>query len=274
MPYWREGRRLVGEAVVTEPDLLPAEGSGSIAPLPLDAAGRCTAIAVGNYPNDHHYPGPDWQLAPRSCPWGGRFSGVPFTIPYGALVSRGVTNLLAADKCLSVSHMANGATRLQPLILNLGQVAGLAAALCVREGVDPAALPVARLQMALVEDPSAPAGPMPLWDTPWHHPHWRRRQLAAVRDPSAIDANGEMEGAALEQLQAPPEPGEVRLRGTVIPAADGRYALEGEGWAWPLITLEPSMQRWLVSLERRETVELVGCLNPWGRWMRVSRRMA
>ena len=62
----------------------------------------------------------DWPLAPKSCRWGGRWTGTPFCIPYGALVSESISNLLAAD-AISSSHMANGATRLQPLVMNVGQ---------------------------------------------------------------------------------------------------------------------------------------------------------
>lgn len=161
MPYWREGRRLVARALVREQDLLPLGPGASIAPLPIDQQGRVQSIAVGNYVNDHHYPGPDWPLAPKSCPWGGRWSGTPFTIPYGALVSAELENLLAADKAIGTSHMANGATRLQPLVLNVGQAAGLAAALCVRRGLLPAELPVRELQEQLIGDAQAPAGPCP-----------------------------------------------------------------------------------------------------------------
>ena len=78
MPYWREGRRLHGLATVTEGDLLPqvcAAGAAEarLAPLAAGPDGTINAIAVGNYPNDHHYPGPDWLLAPKSCRWGGRW---------------------------------------------------------------------------------------------------------------------------------------------------------------------------------------------------------
>ncbi|MCX5943248.1 MAG: FAD-dependent oxidoreductase, partial [Cyanobacteria bacterium] len=186
MPYWREGRRLVGLEVVIEQQLLPCTPGEAIAPLPLDGAGAISSIAVGNYPNDHHYPGADWPLAAKSCRWGGRWSGTPFCIPYGALVSAGIDNLLAADKCFSSSHMANGATRLQPLILNIGQAAGLAAALCWKNKIPPAALPVRQLQEALLSDPLAPAGPVPLWDTPWHHPRWAERQRRVLDDPSLL----------------------------------------------------------------------------------------
>jgi hypothetical protein len=53
----------------------------------------------------------------------------------------------------------------------IGQAAGLAAALCWQGKIPPAALPVRHLQEALLSDPQAPAGPVPLWDTPWHHPN-------------------------------------------------------------------------------------------------------
>jgi hypothetical protein len=276
MPYWREGRRLVGRELVREQQLLPAGPGASIAPLPFDPEGGSTAIAVGNYANDHHYPGPDWPLAPKSCRWGGRWSGTPFTIPYGALVSDGVANLLAADKGISVSHMANGATRLQPLVLNLGQAAGLAAALCLRHGLAPAALPVALLQEALIRDPQAPAGPFPLWELPWHHPQWREAQLQVLANPACLDAQGRLQGsAAVVQPpapdQAPSEPGERLWQGELIPDGEGGVELATGGALWPVITLEPGLHGWLTGVERPRPVRLIGCANPWGPWLRVSR---
>ena len=272
MPYWREGRRLVGQTVVLEQHLLPQAAGASIAPLPLDSAGNCSAIAVGNYANDHHYPGPDWPLAAKSCRWGGRWSGTPFTIPYGAIVSRDLHNLLAADKCLSVSHMANGATRLQPLVLNIGQAAGLAAALCCQDGVLPAELAPWRLQKALIQDPQAAAAPLPLWDTPWHHPQWRQRQLQAIEHPSALNPHGELAcDGELEPWQAPPERGEQLWQGDLQPDGSGGFALLVAGRLWPVITLEPALHRWLLNQERPRPVSLIGCANPWGPWLRVSR---
>jgi hypothetical protein len=274
MPYWREGRRLIGRELVLEQHLLPSGPGERIAPLPL-ADGRSAAIAVGNYANDHHYPGEDWPLATKSCRWGGRWSGTPFAIPWGSLVSRDVANLLAADKCFSVSHMANGATRLQPLILNLGQAAGLAAALCVRDGLMPPELPVHRLQQALIEEPTAPAGPLPLWDTPWHHPDWRSRQLAALVDPGRIDGRGRMAGLCMDPHTAPAEPGERLWEGELVPDGEGEYRLHGgqgpDGLPWRLITLEPALHDWLAAQTRPMPVRLIGCANPWGPWLRVSR---
>ena len=276
MPYWREGRRLVGRSLVREQDLLPRGSGACLAPLPLDHEGHCAAIAVGNYANDHHYPGGDWPLAAKSCRWGGRWSGTPFTIPFGALISAGRANLLAADKCIGVSHMANGATRLQPLVLNIGQAAGLAAALCVARRIDPAELPVRQLQEALIADPIAPAGPLPLWDTPWHHPQWRERQRLALEDPSRLDQRGQLACSSQaagepDPRQAPPEPGERLWQGELSADGQGGYRLEVEGHPWPLITLEPDLHRWLAGQERRRRVSLIGCANPWGPWLRVSR---
>jgi hypothetical protein len=275
MPYWREGRRLVALETVLEQHLLPLAPGPSIAALPRDGEGRVTAIAVGNYPNDHHYPGPDWPLAPKSCRWGGRWSGTPFAVPYGALVSQGVENLLAADKAFGVSHMANGATRLQPLVLNLGQVAGWAAALCVRDGLGPRDLPVRRLQEALIADGQAPAGPLPLWDTPWHHPQWRERQRALLDDPACLEPTGRWSPQADDPHRAPVEPGERLWQGELLADGEGGFSLHGptgpNGEPWPLITLEPAMNDWLQRQPTPAPVALVGCANPWGPWLRVSR---
>ena len=277
MPYWREGRRLVGLETVIEPDLLPLQPGESRAALPM-TNGRCTSVAVGNYANDHHYPGGDWPLAPKSCRWGGRWSGTPFCIPYGALVSASTSNLLAADKCISVSHMANGATRLQPLVLNIGQAAGMAAALCVRQRCQPAELAVEVLQQALIEEVMAPAGPFPLWDTPWHHRHWRERQLRCLRDPQALAADGTMAWAAHEQpgdpCTAPVEPHEQHFRGTFRGSLEQGYQLETEAGSWPLITLEPALHTHLAGLSSGAQLQVIGCANRWGPWLRLSRLTA
>ena len=272
MPYWREGRRLVGLEVVIEQQLLPSGPGEAIAPLPLDGDGAISSIAVGNYPNDHHYPGPDWPLAAKSCRWGGRWSGTPFCIPYGALVSAGIDNLLAADKCFSSSHMANGATRLQPLILNIGQAAGLAAALCWQAKIPPAALPVRWLQEALLNEPLAPAGPVPLWDTPWHHPRWAERQRRVLDDPSLLGSDGHFGGGAAPRPQAGcSEPLESLWQGWIQPDGSGGYSFSNGAGRWPLITLEPALHQWLAGLDQPQEVELIGCLNPWGPWLRASR---
>jgi hypothetical protein len=40
---------------------------------------------------------------------------------------------------------------------------------------------------------------------------------------------------------------------------------------WPLITLEPGVNQWLVQCDRPTQVSLTGQPNPWGPWLRVNR---
>jgi hypothetical protein len=171
--------------------------------------------------------------------------------------------------------MANGATRLQPLVLNIGQAAGQAAALALAADLPLAALPVGRLHEALIADPHAPASPLPLWDLPWHHPQRAERQRLALADPSRLGPDGCLVGLpdpdAPAPWQSPPEPGEALWDGTLRPDGDGGYGLETAGGVWPLITLEPALHRWLLGQERSRPVRLIGCANPWGPWLRVSR---
>ena len=239
MPYWREGRRMIGRQTVIEQDLLPVSDGISAAALPINDAGELQSIAIGNYANDHHYPGPDWPLAPKSCRWGGRWTGTPFCIPYGALLSESINNLLAADKAFSTSHMANGATRLQPLILNIGQAAGAAAALSVYHEQLPSDLLPRELQNALTSDHQAPAKVLPDWDQ-----------------------NGRL---SLAQ-------GADEFEGVVVPDEAGSYALLCEQEkSWPLITLEPSVHNWFTSLKEPTPARLMAIKNSWGPWLRVVR---
>tara|TARA_B110000008_G_C16969424_1_gene563345 strand:+ start:58 stop:1884 length:1827 start_codon:yes stop_codon:yes gene_type:complete len=270
MPYWREGRRMVGLKTVIEQDLLPQTTGQSIAALPLNDAGALESIAVGNYANDHHYPGPDWPLAPKSCRWGGRWSGTPFCIPYQALVSADLDNLLTADKAFSTSHMANGATRLQPLVFNVGQASGAAAALSIRLQCPLATLPVRLLQELLIEEPTAPSGIVPLWDTPWHHPHWQKRQRACLETPELLGGDGCWLGSdAQSEMAPPPQPQQGVWSGMLLPDGQGGYELElVSGRRWPLITLEPELSDWLANQQRPKAIELLAVANPWGPWLR------
>jgi len=275
MPYWREGRRMVGRVTVIEQDLLPVSAGASCAALPLDPAGALHSIAVGNYANDHHYPGPDWPLAAKSCRWGGRWTGTPFCIPYGALVSADFDNLLAADKAISTSHMANGATRLQPLIFNVGQAAGAAAALAVHRKCQPHALPVRLVQERLIGDLQAPSGVVPLWDLAWHDPQWKDRQLAGLDNPEACLDRGQRAQPTLPaSIEADSLPvgnhGSV-WPGRLVPDGSGGFTLhQSDGHVWPVITLEPRMQSWLLQLDQTVEIRLLGVANPWGPWLRVS----
>ncbi|TVR61384.1 MAG: FAD-dependent oxidoreductase, partial [Spirochaetaceae bacterium] len=134
IPYVREARRIYGLQTLSLSDLTAPEAS------PLAAYG----IAVGDYPLDHHRSeDPD---APALA-----FPAVhAFSVPYGCLVPREFDGVLVAEKSISVTGIVNGCTRLQPVVMQIGQAAGAAAALCVSGRVEPCSLDVRALQAALL----------------------------------------------------------------------------------------------------------------------------
>lgn len=109
--------------------------------LTIDDLERMTCfddrVAVGGYPMDFHDPVTNtvvWKLLP----------GV-YSIPYRSLLPRGLHRTLAAGKCLSADPKAFAAVRVMPIMMNVGESAGYAAALAGRsggtlDGLDPARL--------------------------------------------------------------------------------------------------------------------------------------
>ncbi|MGB3536515.1 MAG: FAD-dependent oxidoreductase [Microcoleaceae cyanobacterium] len=53
---------------------------------------------------------------------------------YRALIPAEIDDLLVAEKTIYFSHIAYSATRLQPVVLGIGQVAEMAVALSVKFG--------------------------------------------------------------------------------------------------------------------------------------------
>ncbi len=161
LPYHREGRRLRGVVRFTARDIEEPFGAGR------DPLYR-TGISVGDYPIDHHHKrNPE---APQHL-W---FYPVPsFSVPLGALVPAAVDGLVVADKAISVTNVANGTTRLQPVVLLTGQAAGALAALAAKQGREPRAVPVRDVQRALL---AGGAMVLPYLDVPPDHPLFARIQ--------------------------------------------------------------------------------------------------
>ena len=124
-PYIRESRRIKAEFTVLEQHiakkLRPAKGGEPKAEAFFDAVG------VGMY----HYMDLHRCAGGSSVRRGFDGSICPFQIPLGALLPRRVENLLAAGKCLGVTHLTNGAYRMHPVEWNAGEAAGALAAFCV-----------------------------------------------------------------------------------------------------------------------------------------------
>ncbi len=120
IPYHRESRRVKGLVRYTMRYLAEPFDYGS----PLYRTG----IAVGDYPVDHHHK--KNPAAPQHLD----FYPIPsFNIPLGALIPTMGEGLIVAEKSISVSNVINGATRLQPVVMLIGQAAGVLAAISVKQ---------------------------------------------------------------------------------------------------------------------------------------------
>lgn len=176
LPYIRESNRLIGEYTLTGGDVRREKPGG------ISVIGFPDSIAVGDYADDlHDCTAPaDMEielehLSDRAP--GFRFG--PFEIPMRSLIPEKVDGMLAAEKNISESRLANGATRLQPITMLTGQAAGTLAALAVEKGVQPRAIPAAQVQIALLESGSVLARkPMP--DLPMGTRLWQAAQFATA----------------------------------------------------------------------------------------------
>jgi hypothetical protein len=280
-PYFRESRRLKGKITVREQDILPIAG-GQVAALPLNEKGRVESIALGNYVNDHHYPGYDFPLQPKALRWGGRWTGTPFTLPYRCLIPEAIDGLLVCEKNSSISHIANGATRLQPVVLGIGQAAGMAAALCIEQNCQPRDLAVEDLQAALLQEPIAPVALVPCFNLPPAHPDWQTWQHYYLRQPEAYPSSG------ICPSVSPPIPISLSRNrqtfvGTIqvnsVPPTDQHYEFKiTEPIDFPqpvqLVTLHYPLHQQLQTYERRnqtgKILKLRGRLNRSGNWILVE----
>lgn len=270
-PYYRESRRLQGQVTVTEGDILPMPG-GTAALLPRQADGQTTAIALGNYVNDHHYPGMTLPLAPKAMRWGGRWTGTPFALPYGCLIPATTDGLLVCDKNASVSHIANGATRLQPVVMGLGQAAGMAAALCVEQRCQPRDLAVRSLQLSLLKDPIAPAAVIPLINLPPHHPDWLHWQIYYLDHPDRYPLDGR---APVTPLPSIVSDRAIALTGTLQVSAAQDYLFTPENSPdrsapISLVTLDPAVDDRLCQCQTGDRLSLNGRINRAGNWFLVE----
>ncbi|MEG5039534.1 MULTISPECIES: FAD-dependent oxidoreductase [unclassified Microcoleus] len=270
-PYYRESRRLRGMSTVTEQDILPIVG-GRVAKLPINSEGICETIAIGNYANDHHYPSGDIPLQPKSIRWGGRWTGTPFTIPYSALIPASTDGLLVCEKNISVSHIANGATRLQPTVMNIGQAAGMAAALCAESGCQPRELPVRVLQEALLQDSEASAAVIPLFNLTRDRSDWLDWQRYYLDRPEAYPASGECQESVEKQSSQTANThslfsGIFRRLGeqdwTLTLTSPASLA----GQTWQLVTLNSETDRFLHNCETEKPLTVWGRLNSAGAWL-------
>ena len=178
MPYIRESRRLVGERTLTAIDVR-REGNP-----PLAVNRFHSSMAIGDYAVDLHGCSSESTLEGELEHEGDRPPGFrmgAFQTPLETLIPEKVDGLLAAEKNISQSRLANGATRLQPITMLTGQAAGALAALAIADGVAPRHVATERVQKTLLEAGSAIAIAN-FTDVPRTDPLWAAVQLCVAHD--------------------------------------------------------------------------------------------
>ncbi|MEZ6034591.1 MAG: FAD-dependent oxidoreductase [Planctomycetaceae bacterium] len=142
--YMRETRRLVGRAVFTEQDALPAAGMKR-APIHVDAIGITEWFLDSHACTPEKVPGSHWEgeLLLKNVT-------VPGQISWQTLLSPDLDNLVV-PVCVSSSHIGWGAIRLEPTWMAIGEAAAWGAIEAGRGNCSVAEIHIAVLQKRLAE---------------------------------------------------------------------------------------------------------------------------
>jgi hypothetical protein len=127
----RETRRIIGQYMMNRDDILSCRRFPD-------------AIAVASYPIDIHRP------HDNGCTL--EWCGDCYDIPYSSLVPQKVDRLLVAGRCASATHEAMAAVRVMATCMAMGEAAGRAAKMAVRQNISPVDVNVTRLRGELVAE--------------------------------------------------------------------------------------------------------------------------
>ena len=137
LPGKRESRRYIGKYTVTQNDV---ESGGNFEDI----------VAYGGWSMDDHFPaGIEHKTSyptifhPAPSPWG---------IPFRALCSRNIENLLFAGRNISVTHAALSSSRVMATCSLLGQAVGTAAAQMILNGENTENINIEKLQKTLMDE--------------------------------------------------------------------------------------------------------------------------
>ncbi|MBB5439275.1 hypothetical protein HDC92_002962 [Pedobacter sp. AK017] len=138
IPYYRESRRLDALTMLTVPYV--AQPYGQAKPY------YRTGVIVGDYTIDHHHlknpEAPAIDFVKIKIP--------AYNVPLGTLIPKTEKGLIVAEKSIGASNIVAGATRLQPVVLGIGQAAGALAAIAIKKSVQPADVNIREVQEALL----------------------------------------------------------------------------------------------------------------------------
>lgn len=126
----RETRRICGDFVLTGEDIQSKRVFDDV----IFLSGNSIDMHAGNAVS--------YQVA----------TGAPYQVPYRILLPKKISNLLVAGRCCSLDRVALAAIRVMPPVFAMGQAAGTAAALCLKNSLDPADISVKELQEYLMKD--------------------------------------------------------------------------------------------------------------------------
>jgi FAD dependent oxidoreductase len=140
--YIREARRMTGQYVMTENELLKKRATPE-------------SVGMGSYGMDSHniqrYITPEGYVQNEGDI--GVSTNGPYQISYGSIVpKRGQVKNLLVPVCLSSSHIAYGSIRMEPVFMILGQSAATAAVMAIDKGLAVQDVSYAELKARLEKD--------------------------------------------------------------------------------------------------------------------------
>lgn len=127
----RESRRIKGEYTLTADDIMQGRKFED-------------AIARSNYPIDIHRSDEKSGVKLQHLP-----PDTYYEIPYRSIVPKVIDNLLVPGRSLSATFEAQSSVRIQSNCRAMGEAAGLAAALSLKDNLTPRTIDGAKLRMAL-----------------------------------------------------------------------------------------------------------------------------
>jgi hypothetical protein len=162
IPYHRESRRIHG--------MVRFNVNHITKPFDQAEALYRTGVAVGDYPVDHHHKRyPEYEQLPEL-----HFYPIPsYNVPLGVLIPKNKDGLIVAEKSISVSNLVNGTTRLQPVVMQLGQAAGVLSVLALKKHGSIKKVSVRNVQTELLEHGGYI---MPYLDLPKTDPYFKAVQ--------------------------------------------------------------------------------------------------
>jgi len=135
----RESRRLIGDYIMTQRDY-------------DEQIVQKDTVAFTDWGIDVHQPEGFWV---KSVDVIHTYKNRRASIPYRCLYSKNIGNLFMAGRCISVSHIALGGTRIMRTVCITGQAVGTAASLCRRYEASPRGIytkHIEELQQMLLKD--------------------------------------------------------------------------------------------------------------------------